>query len=100
MIKHCQWCDNNFDTKISYQIYCSSECREFATKEKITQRYLQTRRSRRYGKDRKCKSCGTVLSIYNDEVLCQLCIIVPKDVNQALKEIKGLANGKNKRNKD
>jgi hypothetical protein len=27
-------------------------------------------------------------------------MIVPKDVQKALKEIKGMANGKNKRNKD
>jgi hypothetical protein len=100
MIKHCQWCDNSFDTQISYQIYCSAECRESATKEKITQRYLQTRRVRRQGKDRKCRSCETVLSVYNDDVLCQSCTVVPKDVQKALKDIRGLANGKTKRNKD
>jgi hypothetical protein len=99
MIKPCQWCDNNFDTKISYQIYCSSNCRDSATKEKITQRYLQTRRSKRYGKDRRCKSCGSALSMYNDENICQACEIVPKDVEKALKDIKGLANGKDKPNK-
>jgi hypothetical protein len=100
MIKHCQWCDNSFDTKISYQIYCSEGCRELATKEKITQRYLQTRRNKRHGKERKCKSCDAVLSAYNDDVLCQSCIVVPKDVEKILKEIKGMANGKSKRNKD
>jgi hypothetical protein len=100
MIKHCQWCDNSFDTKISYQIYCSGNCRELATKEKITQRYLQTRRNKRYGKERKCKSCDAILSVYNDDILCQTCVVVPKDVEKMLKEIKGMANGKNKRNKD
>jgi len=100
MIKHCQWCDNNFDTKISYQIYCSSECRESATKEKIAERYVQTRRSKRYGKDRRCKSCDTVLSVYNDDTICQSCEIVPKEVQKVLKDIKGMANGKNKRNKN
>jgi hypothetical protein len=99
MIKHCHWCDNNFDTKVSYQIYCSAECRELSTKEKINQRYLQTRRARRHGKDRKCKACNTALSIYNDDTICQTCEIVPKDVDKVLKELKGMANGKNKRNK-
>ena len=99
MIKHCQWCDHNFDTKVSYQIYCSPECRDSSTKEKINQRYLQTRRTRRYGKERNCKSCNTPLSMYNDESTCQSCEIVPKDVEKALKELKGMANGKNKRNK-
>lgn len=98
MIKHCQWCSDNFDTQISYQIYCSSECRDFATKEKITQRYLQVRRARRHGKDRRCQSCNTILSVYNDETICQACEVIPKDVQKVLKNIKGLANGKNKSN--
>lgn len=92
--KHCDWCDTTFETNISYQIYCSADCREQATKEKIAQRYAIARRSKRYGKDRKCKSCGTPLSAYNDDVLCQSCIVNPTDVIKALKEIKGLGNGK------
>ena len=100
MIKPCQWCDSSFETKISYQIYCSSDCRESATKEKIMQRYLQTKRSKRKNKDRKCKSCNATLSIYNDDTICQSCEVVPKDVEKALKELRGMANGKDKRNKD
>ena len=100
MTKHCQWCDNGFETKISYQIYCSESCREGATREKIAQRYIQSRRSKRSGKDRKCKQCGTNLSIYNDESLCLKCEVNPTDVMKALKEIKGLANGKDQPNKD
>ena len=94
-MKHCQWCDNTFETKISYQIYCSASCRESATKEKISARYLLTRRSKRTGKDRKCKHCGSQLSIYNDDELCTKCEVNPKDVLNVLKDIKGLANGKN-----
>lgn len=92
--KHCQWCDNQFDTSISYQIYCSSTCREAATKEKMAQRYVQTRRSKRLSKVRKCKSCDVPLSAYNDEDLCADCSVNPIDVKRALKEIKGFANGK------
>ncbi len=92
--KHCQWCDNTFETNISYQIYCSPACREDATKEKITQRYAIARRNKRHGKERKCKSCGMSLSAYNDEVLCQSCLISPSDVAKALKEIKGFGNGR------
>ena len=94
MIKPCQWCDSSFETKISYQIYCSSDCRESATKEKIMQRYLQTKRSKRKNKDRKCKSCNATLSIYNDDTICQACEVNPADVLKALKDIKGIANGK------
>lgn len=93
-MKNCQWCNAQFTTKVSYQIYCSVDCRDSATKEKIAERYAITRRQRRKGKDRVCKSCNSVLSIYNDDLLCDNCIINPSDVGKALKEIKGIANGK------
>jgi hypothetical protein len=99
MIKPCQWCDNTFETKISYQIYCSDLCREEATREKIAQRYIQSRRLKRVGKERKCKQCGTNLSIYNDDSICLKCDVNPSDVTKALKDIKGLANGKDKSDK-
>lgn len=92
--KHCQWCDQQFDTTISYQIYCSPECREGATKEKIAQRYIHTRRAKRLEKPKLCKACGSVLSAYNDYDTCSKCIVNPIDVKKALKEIKGFTNGK------
>jgi hypothetical protein len=87
-MKHCQWCDNVFETQIKYQIYCSSECREGATKEKIAARYIVERRQRRIGKERNCQCCGESLSIYNDDKLCVKCSVNPKDVSKALKQIK------------
>lgn len=93
-MKHCSWCDNTFKSDISYQIYCSTDCRNEATKEKIATRYIQTRRQKRKDKPRKCKKCGLKLSIYNDENLCNSCQINPNDVTKALKQIKGIANEK------
>lgn len=93
-MKSCRWCNQPFETKVSYQIYCSSECRESATKEKIADRYAITRRQKRVGKTRLCKSCSMALSVYNDDMLCDKCTINPQEVNKALKEIKGIANGK------
>jgi hypothetical protein len=95
-MKNCKWCDQEFKTNISYQIYCSEECRDFATKEKISQRYIQTRRQKRKGKNRTCKKCGSKLSIYNDDPLCNKCNINPNDVKKALKQIKGQINDKTK----
>lgn len=97
--KHCEWCDNQFTTKISYQIYCSVECREAATKEKIMNRYAITRRNRLAKKSRKCKACDNNLSAYNDEQLCQSCLIDPKQVAKTIKEIKGYSNGKSNKDK-
>lgn len=93
-MKTCQWCDAAFEPNVKYQIYCSSECREAATKEKIAERYAITRRNKLINKDRRCKSCNGKLSAYNDETLCQSCLVNPKDVAKALREIKGIANGK------
>lgn len=93
-MKHCSWCDSEFTSDITYQIYCSPECREDATKQKIAQRYIATRRQKRKGKVRSCKQCGSQLSIYNDESLCVSCNINPGSVEKALKEIKGKINGK------
>jgi hypothetical protein len=90
--KHCEWCDSQFHPKLNYQIYCSAECRESATREKIAKRYLVERVKARVGKKRLCRSCNAQLSIYNDDVLCKSCEINPKDVSKALKEIKGLSN--------
>ena len=93
-MKNCKWCDNNFTSDISYQIYCSAVCRSAATKEKISDRYLQSKRQKRIGKPRVCRSCNKQLSIYNDEKLCNICAIDPKEVQQAIKDIKRYLNDK------
>ena len=93
-MKNCQWCNSQFSSKISYQIYCSSDCRDAATREKIAERYAITRRSRRHGKDRKCKVCKAQLSAYNDDTTCTKCTVTPTDVNRALRDIRNLSNGK------
>lgn len=94
--KHCEWCDEKFAQKVKYQIYCSPECRELATKEKIAQRYIKERTKKRSLVKRFCKSCGTVLSMYNDSQLCELCDVNPNDVSKALKDIKKLIQDESK----
>lgn len=83
-------CNTYFYPKVSYQIYCSNECRDLATKEKIAERYQITRRQKRAGKIRKCLGgCGVDLSIYNDSGFCSNCNISKKAVDKMLKQIKG-----------
>jgi hypothetical protein len=93
-LKPCKWCDSSFTTDLSYQIYCSSSCREQATKEKIAQRYAASRRTKQKRKDRVCKDCNTKLSVYNDDLLCRNCEVVPNQVTKALKDVKRFASGK------
>ena len=89
-MKLCSVCDVRFEPKVSYQIYCSLECRDVATKQKIHERYQITRRQKRKGKDRKCLGgCDTSLSIYNDSGFCSNCNVSKKAVDKMLKEIKG-----------
>jgi len=89
-VKQCDKCDTKFKPKVSYQIYCSEECRDSATKEKIAERYQLTRRQKRIGKIRKCLGgCGVQLSIYNDSGFCSNCNVSKKTVEKMLKEVKG-----------
>jgi hypothetical protein len=83
-------CETYFVPKVSYQVYCSDQCRDIATKEKIAERYQVTKRLKRRGKIRKCSGgCGVSLSIYNDDGFCSNCNIAQKEVNKMLKQIKG-----------
>ncbi len=93
-MKPCNFCDKQFDESVSYQVYCSAHCRDLATKEKIAARYLQSKRAKRKGKTRLCKSCSMPLSIYNDFAVCSSCSVNPDAVNKAIKKIKDKTNGK------
>lgn len=84
--KYCKWCDHQFETEVSYQIYCSTECREDATKEKIAERYKANKRKNQ--KAKLCKACGKTLSVYNDDTLCLDCIINPAEVKGVLRDIR------------
>lgn len=89
-MKLCNRCDTYFKPRVSYQIYCSDICREASTKEKIAERYLITRRQKRYGKKRNCLGgCGISLSMYNDSGFCANCNVSEKAVNKMIKELKG-----------
>lgn len=89
-MKSCERCDTKFKPKVTYQIYCSEECRDLSTKEKIAERYQLTRRQKRIGKLRKCLGgCGVQLSIYNDSGFCNNCNVSKKAVDKMLKQIKG-----------
>lgn len=90
-MKQCNWCNNDFKASVTYQIYCSVECRNLATKEKIVARYSVAKRQKRKNKTRKCAGgCGMTLSMYNDDQLCNSCKINNKDVVKILKKIKGI----------
>ena len=89
-MKICQWCENEFQSDSSNQIYCSSECRIESTKKKVTQRYQLSKFKNRIGKKRKCAGgCDTLLSAYNDAGFCNACLINNKKVDKFLKDIKG-----------
>ena len=90
-MKQCEKCDQRFKPKVTYQIYCSQECRDLATKDKIAERYQVSRRQKRIGKNRKCLGgCGTQLSIYNDSGFCSNCNVSKKAVDKMIKELKGI----------
>lgn len=90
-MKSCNWCENSFKPTVSYQIYCSTKCRDEATREKIVERHKVLKRKKRRDKIRFCAgACGTKLSIYNDDVMCNSCSINSKQVDKKIKEIRML----------
>ena len=96
-MKLCNWCDTYFKPSVSYQIYCSANCRNKATKGKILERHKTIKRQKRKSKTRVCAgNCGTILSIYNDDKYCDHCLINKKQVDKTLKEIKTLGENENK----
>ena len=85
----CAWCASDFEPKVTYQIYCCADCRNQATKEKISERYQLNRIKNRSNKQRRCAGgCGAVLSIYNDNNFCTKCMVNEKKVKKTLKELK------------
>jgi len=90
-VKQCSWCNSQFKPNVSYQVYCSVLCREGATKEKIFSRYNSVKRQKRKLNPKKCSGgCGIVLSMYNDDSLCNVCQVNNKEVEKTLKKIKGI----------
>jgi len=86
----CAWCDKQFDKKSQKQIYCDSECRHQASKQKILERYHIEKRKKRKSRVRLCAgNCGTQLSVYNDSGMCSKCNVDKKKINTFIKELKG-----------
>ena len=55
---------------------------------------MQSKRAKRKGKTRLCKSCSMPLSIYNDFAVSSSCSVNPEAVVKAIKKIKDKTNGK------
>ncbi len=88
---YCSWCDKEFTKNSTKQIYCTAECRQEASKEKILERYHIEKRKKRQGKKRLCAGdCGMQLSIYNDSGICDTCEINNKRMNNFMKELRDL----------
>ena len=84
----CAYCTVHFEPTTSYQIYCSVDCREKATKERSKERARTAAIKRRRKSKRMCANgCGTQLSIYNDDKICNHCKQNDRLVNLALKNI-------------
>lgn len=67
-------CEILFEPQVHNAIYCSTDCRKIITNKNVLDRYYE-KKERRSNKTRVCKNkdCNTVLSIYNDENICEAC---------------------------
>lgn len=85
----CIRCDKKFFANSNKQVYCSAECRQASSKEKILERYHIEKRKKRIGNKKKCAGgCGTILSVYNDFSMCENCLVNQKKVLRFMKELK------------
>ena len=90
MTKFCKFCDIQFQSNNKNQIYCSSDCRVNATKEKIVKRHKILQIKSRASRNRKCAGgCGIEISIYNDIGFCNICMMSKRKLEQTLKDIRG-----------
>lgn len=66
-------CKNKFIKRVHNQRYCSKECCQKATNERLLTKYHENKKP--VAKNRKCKTrgCQTVLSQYNREDKCGPC---------------------------
>lgn len=67
-------CEASFEPQVHNAIYCSTVCRKVITNKNVLDRYYE-KKERRSNKTRVCKNkgCATILSIYNDENICEAC---------------------------
>jgi hypothetical protein len=88
-MEYCSYCDKDFIANSAKQIYCSAECRQLASRQKIVERYENEKIKKRIGKPRRCAGgCGTLLSIYNDLGICDNCVVHKKKMKSFMREIK------------
>ena len=66
-------CKKTFMPRVYNAIYCNAECRKIITNQKVLQRYYD--KKARLNSRRTCitKECGTILSRYNAEDICEQC---------------------------
>lgn len=89
MTKICGWCNEEFTYRSKNQIYCSTECRLEATKQKIVERSQVAKFRSRQGKERRCAGgCNTLISVYNDAGFCNSCLINKKKVDKFIRDLK------------
>ena len=66
-------CGKSFVPKVYNAIYCGAECRKVITNKKVLQRYYEKKERRNSRRVCLTKKCGTVLSRYNEEDICEQC---------------------------
>lgn len=67
-------CEQLFEPQVHNAIYCSVDCRKVVTNKNVLDRYYE-KKERRANKKRICKNegCSTILSMYNEEPICETC---------------------------
>lgn len=67
-------CEKTFEPQVHNAVYCSVECRKVVTNKNVLDKYYE-KKERKANKKRICKNkdCKTILSMYNEEDICEPC---------------------------
>jgi hypothetical protein len=66
-------CSTKFVAKVYNTIYCSPECRKIVTNKKLLENYYEKKNNKNKKRICKTQGCGTILSRYNQEKICEAC---------------------------
>lgn len=66
-------CSNKFIPKTYNAIFCSPDCRRVVTNKRLLQKYYDGKERKNAKRICSTGNCGTVLSRYNKEDICERC---------------------------
>lgn len=91
-------CGVEFEPKSKTQKFCTPKCCKEATNRRILKKYHEEK-AIKAGRPRYCVECGSKLSRYNEDVICEICDSekIKREYDNAIEEIIRIASRSSKK---